>query len=849
MTRSISTQTSPAGAGPRFLISEDAARRASPSAVILAATALAMAAGPACAQTAASAASSPPSSDQVVGEVLVTGARNLTGVLEKRQSDVVLGIDKPLVDTPRSVTAISDLLLDRYNIKTVYDITAVAAGTYTGSYFGVPGSLNVRGSIADNYFNGFQEITNFATYPTPVDASSSIDVVRGPPSSAYGAGQIGGFMNFIPKSAIGGDAKYLSAPTGAVSATFGSYGQKEGTIEGGMPFRLGSNQAGVYAFVEVTDSGSFYIGDHPKSEIGQITFNTELGPDWNFTATAQYIRSTGYLKDIGWNRVTQDLIDNDNYTAGSALAPIVQPGQSYITLSDVAAARAKYGEVQQYVLPLYGILATPNPTTELDPATVHTVKLSPRQTFISPYDINNASTPTLYVGLDHNLWSGGVLKLESYSQYLDALNYQGYGFGTRFITAVNEERLSYQDKRDFGENIKLQTLVGVDYRWTHAISNQYLLSGANVQDRWDLSAPPTPDMIFNAVFKQPNFGGYTWDNANQSLQRDLGAFLMEDVLLFKHLDVTGGVRYDNYWLKSIDTGPYANLNGAAYAVNPSTNLPEALWRSTSANPISYNISVSIVNPWLVPYFTYAKSYSLNVDQGDAVIPALIYNNDAVGTSNLKEVGLKTSQFGGRLYASADLYRQENQYLGAHSSGIDSQKGEGFEAELRYLVNQYLGLTGTLTDQHVRQLGSGAGSGPFLVLTPAEAGITGVEGYGGQFETNAAFLGLGKGYQLHTTPRLSESLFVTFDYHRAWGLTGGASYNSWTGGSIPGSIRLPPYTLVKAGAYVMVAGARLDFYVDNLFDKRYFIAEYDVDANASVLPGVGRELHFKISKKF
>ncbi len=125
----------------------------------------------------------------------------------------------------------------------------------------------------------------------------------------------------------------------------------------------------------------------------------------------------------------------------------------------------------------------------------------------------------------------------------------------------------------------------------------------------------------------------------------------------------------------------------------------------------------------------------------------------------------------------------------------------------------------------------------------------MEGYGGQFETNAAFLGLGKGYQLHTTPRLSESLFVTFDYHRAWGLTGGASYNSWTGGSIPGSIRLPPYTLVKAGAYVMVAGARLDFYVDNLFDKRYFIAEYDVDANASVLPGVGRELHFKISKKF
>ena len=85
------------------------------------------------------------SKDTVVQEVVVTGARNLTGVIQKRDSSVALGIDKPLVDTPRSVTAISDQLLDRYNIKTVYDFTAVAAGTYTGSYFGVPGSLNIRG--------------------------------------------------------------------------------------------------------------------------------------------------------------------------------------------------------------------------------------------------------------------------------------------------------------------------------------------------------------------------------------------------------------------------------------------------------------------------------------------------------------------------------------------------------------------------------------------------------------------------------------------------------------------------------------------------------------------------------
>ena len=790
------------------------------------------------------------SQDVVVQQVVVTGARNLTGVLEKRNSDAAFGVNKPLVDTPRSVTVINDQLLDRYNIKTVYDFTAVAAGTSTGSYFGIPGSLNVRGTIADTYFMGFQQITNIATYPTPVDASSSVDLVRGPPSPAYGAGQIGGYLNFIPKSALENDARYLNQPTGAMSLTYGSYNQREGTVEGGAPFTLAGRQAGIYVFLEGTDSDSYYIGQHPKGLTAQVTLNVDLGPSWDLSASAQYIDSTGYLKDLGWNRVTQNLINNDQYISGSALMPIVQPGQQFITIADYQAANAKApGGIQQYVLPALGVLATPNQYTELNPATVRLVKLSPRQTAISPDDINNANTPLLYLGLSHVFGTSGTLKLESFTQYLDALNYQSVGFATRFRTTVNEERITYDDKRDFGAALKMESVIGASYRFTDAHSDAYLNSGVGSQDRWDLSQPQTSDEIFNAVFGMPNHDGYQWDNATVSRQQDLGLFLLEDLLLFQHLDITGGVRDDNYWLDSIDTGPFADVSGAPYTINANTGRPNAYWLTSHSNPISYNISASFPNPYLVPYITYAKSYSLNVDQGDAIIPALIFNNSAIGSSTLAEVGAKTSQFGGRLYGAFDFYRQENQYLGAHSSGIESQVGEGFEAELRYLVNQFLGITGTVTDQHVRQLGAGGGSGPFLVLTPAEAGITGIQGYAGEFETNAKFLGLGNGYNLHTTPRLSASLFATFDYHRSWGLTGGFTYNSWTGGSIPGSIRLPAYTLVKAGAYLMIKGIRADLYVDNLFDKRYFIAEYDVDSNASVLPGIGREVHFKLSKHF
>ncbi len=103
---------------------------------------------------------------ETVTEVVVHGARDMAGIRQKKSSSMVFGLDKDLVDTPRAVTVISDKLLSRYNIKTVYDFTAVSAGTYTGSYFGVPGSLNIRGTMADNYFNGFQGLSNFANFPT-----------------------------------------------------------------------------------------------------------------------------------------------------------------------------------------------------------------------------------------------------------------------------------------------------------------------------------------------------------------------------------------------------------------------------------------------------------------------------------------------------------------------------------------------------------------------------------------------------------------------------------------------------------------------------------------------------------
>src|SRR5580658_7940084 len=143
------------------------------------------------------------SSPTAVSEVVVTSDR--VGLLEKKPSDTVFGLSKPLIETPRAATLITDTNIQRYGIETIDQLTTVAPGTFTASFYGVPGTLNIRGTLAENYFEGFKLITNWGTYSTPVGDASRIDIVRGPPSPVYGPGFVGGMLNFIPKTAnVGG---------------------------------------------------------------------------------------------------------------------------------------------------------------------------------------------------------------------------------------------------------------------------------------------------------------------------------------------------------------------------------------------------------------------------------------------------------------------------------------------------------------------------------------------------------------------------------------------------------------------------------------------------------------------
>lgn len=759
-------------------------------------------------------------------DIVVTGARDLAGVLQKKNSSTLFGIDKPLVDTPRSITDVSGELLSRYNIKTVYDFTAVAAGTYTGSFFGVPGSIAIRGTVADNYFNGFQGITNYANYPTPVDSASDVEIVRGPPSPIYGAGQVGGFLNFTPKSARGDKTKYVDHIQGTATATLGSYNQREGTMNIAIPVKIGSNDGGLDVYGKIEDSDSFYHGMHPKSQIAQGSYATDLGSNMTLDLSYQFIHSDGYLKNIGWNRVTQDLIDDQQYISGSPLAKIAAPGAAFITKAQYYAATG--GKALLFYAPGIGLKVTPNAYTTLDPATVKLVTLSPRDTFLDDgVDINEATAHTGYGALTRSFDDNSVLKFQSFINTLNSRNYQSYGFATTFDATVTEQRLSYSRKDQLGA-LQLQTVIGGSYRHTSSHDQGNLNDFVLSEDRRDISVGATADDRFNNPFVVP---GYLWATDIRSDIKDLAGFFVIDATLGP-VSLTGGGRIDDYHVKATNTGTEVN------------NV--FVTRKGSSAPFSYNASLSYKTSFATLYGTYARAKSLQSSQGGSINPSLIVNDSYVGDSKLSEVGIKTSQFGGRLYASLDAYSQDRSYLATPPTGVatvSAVRARGIEAELRYLVTSRFGLTATGTYQKVRQLPT-AGSGTFITLPAYLAGIPGTSGYGGYVYSLTNYLGLTNGYDLRTTPRFSSSVFATYDMRGRWGLTGGVTYNSSTGGFLPGSITLPRYALVKAGVYGVVGPVRIDFNVDNIFDKLYFMANSDTDANANVLPGVGRTFHVK-----
>src|SRR6185295_8716619 len=160
-------------------------------------------------------------------------------------------------------------------------------------------------------------------------------------------------------------------------------------------------------FFEDEDSHSFYKGVANRYQMGQVAFDMELSPKFRLQYGGQLFRNQG-TQNIGWNRVTQDLVDNQMYLAGKPLVDISRNGYD-IRPSDIPANTLTSFAFQQNMAGPF--LSNPSVAKlyALDPSTVRLVKLPLDQIMIDAADFNRSTTYTGYFDVIYDIKPGFVL--------------------------------------------------------------------------------------------------------------------------------------------------------------------------------------------------------------------------------------------------------------------------------------------------------------------------------------------------------------------------------------------------------------------------------------------------------
>lgn len=735
----------------------------------------------------------------------------------------VFGLDASLVETPRSISVVPSEMIARYDIKTVNDLVAATPGSFTGSYFGVPGALFIRGEAGDNFYRGFRRVENRGNYQTPIGDAEELEVVKGPPSPNYGAGKVAGFLNYTPKSARSTTAKWLEHPTGKITLTYGSYDQKQGSVEFGSPFKIGGLRGGVYTFFSVEDSKSYYKGISTRAKLGQIAFDLELPKKWRVEFGMQGF-SGSLPQNIGWNRVTQQLVDSGTYLAGTPATNLA--GKDYnLNPSNFQAGQLLNFAFAASYAPIF--LGTDQaPQFALDPKTIHTTHLNNDQIFIDSPDFSDAITYTGYFDLIRDIKDGIRFKNQTFYDSLDHQKFSTYGFGANYTPDVIENKSSLEYSFKIGKWLRAETISGFSFRHTSVTAGEERTL-YQVIDRRDISQGAQPNDRFASVFSTNGKWGYNY--YQQGTYGDAGLFGLGRVTLFNRLTILEGARFDHYTpdFKGQDNG-------------------EGLTRATdSGNATTFNTSVTYRLPSnVIPYFTYATSRFLDLGQGGELDYSQIQNKTWIQPSNLYEGGVKISALDNKFYGSLSYYKQRHSSFNSLSGAIDYFRTKGVEGEVRAALTRQFSLTGAYTWQRPEQLNI-----PFLLGIPPQAlGLTPQQGYGGRFIGDAGIFGISAPVKVAGQPPVVVSFFGTYTPKSNFGFTLGTTWVQKVQAGYITPVMLPSYNVVRGSVFYSHKNYSVNLAANNLTDSNYFTSQY-LFWDVFIKPSAMRTLSLTVAYRF
>ncbi|MAX41569.1 MAG: TonB-dependent receptor [Alteromonadaceae bacterium] len=793
-------------------------------------------------------------SDAEIEKIEVKGS---LGSLPGQDVEAVFGFGKSILETPRSASTISDEQMERFNVSDIDELVAFAPGTFTQSFFGVAGSLDIRGNPGEAYFRGVKRLDNPGNYPTPIGASSRVDIVRGPASPIYGPAKIGGYLNFNPKSAKVSRGKYIEEPQGAISYTAGSWDKSVLTAEVGGPGKIADKEMGYYIYGELENSGSYYDNTSTDQTVIQASFDVDLSDKLNIEFGGMYHDYAGN-QVAGWNRLTQDLIDNGTYITGTA-KPLDTDGDGSISHQEYDAVEAL---INPFIFPntsgwtaddFDDLMALDNPGT---------AKLIGNQVLVAPDDRLENTVTTLYFDVVYYSDSNWEIKNQLFYEAYENINENAYGFSQFHDSWVVEDKVVFSADYEI-DDLYAQVQISPSLRYTdfeHGDDFHH-----EFFDRRDLTMPSSAlDRRLLSTRIDDDYTDYYIGN-----YLDLGFAVMTDLTWEWGLNVVLGARYDSIDLESrIPTDKLLFGNGSnsfislsedgqyIYGFGGETDITAPVSASNTLDGVSWNASISYKTPiGLIPYVTAAEQTTLVAGQGAEIWTGNIESGAAMDTSDLFEFGLKGSFIDDTLYFALAIYEQERTDFNAQMVVTNNvTKNEGAEFELRWVVNESLVVTAGYSKTEVTNITAlengfqfgflGADDFPDLEDPSAIYGGLPIGNFSvgeGSSNPNARKAGI---------PENIYSLTATYDFQNGYATSLSVIDADSTKSGFSGAVTLPAYTLVNAGLSYQDENFGVNLTVKNLTDERYFRSNFpDLFGSQIVLPELPRHFNVKFSYKF
>lgn len=688
---------------------------------------------------AAEAAQAPPI-PLAIEEISIVGK---AGLLSNVRSESSFGFSKPLLETPRSISTLSQEAIELFGLTAVEDLVRFIPGVFTTTRFGVQGSIDVRNVSADTYFRGMKRLNLQGHARSVLAAMDQIEVVKGPPSPLYGMGKIGGYTNLTPKAGRATAGGYLEGVEGFSQAIVGQFDRRE--VSGGIggPMKVGDKLGGYYLYGLYEDSGSFSRDvDVGQKLLQAATSIDNVIGDFRLETGVNFQRSStsGTLT----HRLTQGLVDNLTYVRGTPLVNLDLNGDGkigYLEMNTASPVRGNLNAnnqplIQRFNWPLdasgkplpiekfpqiSGIprtlfdYLTANPAADptgllraqgvggplpssgqvplgfaLDPRTTGYGQLDPRRSAAFEKEIQ-ADLLLFYADLVYDIEEDFTMKNQFFYDSMDQFkNSEQPGGGKQDIRVMENKFTMTKRLLDLPEWLAVNTLASLNYRYTESTGYRY--GGDFSSNRMDVMAQDAP-MTANTTFWHPfensdiAAGGAPWTSDYRTRFTELGIGFLFDVDLFTNTNVLLGGRYDVSRAKNTEfAGTFNVATGTALRPGALRTVDDMATGRDDGN--SWSLSVSQQLPYgFRPYVTRAIA-SVALDNNNNKLDNATIVDGHIGSAKIMEYGVKNSMFGGRVFFSLAHYEQTRINITETDPGsviaaeVSSTLTEGVEAELK-----------------------------------------------------------------------------------------------------------------------------------------------------------------------